>query len=672
MIFEYLKVKNYRPYYGEQYIFFRNQNKNPNYVHKKNIILIGGLNGHGKTSIINAINIALFGHRFFKNKYEYGKYLMKSVNNKFVAEGGKEGSIELAFSEDSGKYAIEVAFIHKHSDEFRNVYELNDQLEKVRKISLNQNEFIEFIDSRIPLDVAQFFIFDAEKIREIVGDQDKEDTKRAIQKVVSLELYNQLHKDLDKIHMDFLKEIQGKATSKEIYDIFQKIESLSNDIDRFEKEMNELKERIRVLNNERINTEQERRKKLAQASMTKSTLSQAIGENSAKLKDIENSLFEFKSNDLYEVIILPAIKSLKERLYKEKQYLDALEREKIKFAPYQEFINELLNIDLSPELTEEQKSQLKEKGKAIWAKINNIKQKIIEEKLEILHDLSHSDYQKIINYPEIRPKNIQKLLEEKEQTERLIQKYKNQLDDAPEHIDTSELDEKLRKINQELGELIGNKKSLLRKINHLTDTKSKIMISYNEKVKDLNKIDSLQRKVDLSQRLKQVTKEFIEKVTVLKAKQLKGEIEKILGQLFRKSDFSNILFDENSFTLTIFNEYGNKIDLNTRSEGEKQLIALAMIWALTKVSGSNFPFVIDTPLARLDSVHRRNLVDHFFTKLSDQVIILSTDTEITNDFYQELLPFIETEYILYFDEEQNYSKIERGYFFEREEAVWRP
>ena len=82
----------------------------------------------------------------------------------------------------------------------------------------------------------------------------------------------------------------------------------------------------------------------------------------------------------------------------------------------------------------------------------------------------------------------------------------------------------------------------------------------------------------------------------------------------------------------MFNQHNEEIDIMSRSEGEKQLISLGMIWALTKVSGSKMPFVIDTPLARLDSIHRKNVVEHYFTRLSDQVIILSTDTEITLDF----------------------------------------
>jgi DNA sulfur modification protein DndD len=87
-----------------------------------------------------------------------------------------------------------------------------------------------------------------------------------------------------------------------------------------------------------------------------------------------------------------------------------------------------------------------------------------------------------------------------------------------------------------------------------------------------------------------------------------------------------------------------------------------MIWALTKVSDAEFPFVIDTPLARLDSIHRKNIVDYYFTNLSDQVIILSTDTEITEDFLKSINPYLHKSYVLEYDDNEKITRIREGYF----------
>ncbi len=207
-------------------------------------------------------------------------------------------------------------------------------------------------------------------------------------------------------------------------------------------------------------------------------------------------------------------------------------------------------------------------------------------------------------------------------------------------------------------------------IRRLRDEHTKLQREITEKQKLRDELGPVEQKIQLLNKLRSATQEFIDQVTLLKAKQLKLQVESIMEQMFRKSEFGEVKFHPEKFTLTIYNKEGHEVDLMSRSEGEKQLIALAMIWALTKVSGSQIPFVIDTPLARLDSIHRSNLVQHYFTKLSDQVIILSTDTEITSDFYSELAPFIEKSYILNFDEEEQYTKIEEGYVFEKVKNPW--
>lgn len=156
--FEYLKFKNYRPYYGEQTIYFQdNDPSNENSPFKKNIVLIGGLNGHGKTSLITSIFIALYGHRYFKNQSEYNNLISECVNKKHVNEGGNSGSIELAFTDDTGNYAIEVIFEKDKLGEIRKVHSLNEELKKVNELHFTMEEYNDFIDSRIPLDVAQFF-----------------------------------------------------------------------------------------------------------------------------------------------------------------------------------------------------------------------------------------------------------------------------------------------------------------------------------------------------------------------------------------------------------------------------------------------------------------------------------------------------------------------------------
>lgn len=107
---------------------------------------------------------------------------------------------------------------------------------------------------------------------------------------------------------------------------------------------------------------------------------------------------------------------------------------------------------------------------------------------------------------------------------------------------------------------------------------------------------------------------------------------------------------------------GNEVTKNSLSAGEKQLMVISMLWALGKCSEKKLPVIIDTPLARLDSVHRKALIDKYFPMASEQTIILSTDAEIDNSYYEFIKRHVGNEFTLVYDDEMKCSTIEEGYF----------
>lgn len=82
------------------------------------------------------------------------------------------------------------------------------------------------------------------------------------------------------------------------------------------------------------------------------------------------------------------------------------------------------------------------------------------------------------------------------------------------------------------------------------------------------------------------------------------------------------------------------------------------------LSDQDIPFIIDTPYARIDASHRKEISEKFFPNISKQVIILSTDEEINEEYYKILKPYIAREYMLVNDENQNRTSVENHYFFE--------
>jgi DNA sulfur modification protein DndD len=115
----------------------------------------------------------------------------------------------------------------------------------------------------------------------------------------------------------------------------------------------------------------------------------------------------------------------------------------------------------------------------------------------------------------------------------------------------------------------------------------------------------------------------------------------------------------------LYDPNGQLLPKQRLSAGEKQLLAIAFLWGLARVSGRNLPIAIDTPLGRLDSSHRNHLVERYFPTASHQVILLSTDTEIGKP---ELVKLTEQEaisrsYLLKYHPAQGNTTLEEGYFW---------
>ena len=121
--------------------------------------------------------------------------------------------------------------------------------------------------------------------------------------------------------------------------------------------------------------------------------------------------------------------------------------------------------------------------------------------------------------------------------------------------------------------------------------------------------------------------------------------------------------------MTLVSREGRYIPKAQLSAGEKQIYAIALLWALRAVAARPLPIIIDTPLGRLDSNHRQNLVEHYFPNASHQVIVLSTDTEIDETYFRELEPFISHAYHLVYDEGSESTHAEEGYFWHTPSAV---
>jgi DNA sulfur modification protein DndD len=126
----------------------------------------------------------------------------------------------------------------------------------------------------------------------------------------------------------------------------------------------------------------------------------------------------------------------------------------------------------------------------------------------------------------------------------------------------------------------------------------------------------------------------------------------------------DLTIDDKSYEIRILDKSGHEIKKSGLSAGEKEVFAISLLWGLAQTSQLKLPIIIDTPLSRLDSTHRDNIVTNYFPNAGEQVVILSTDTEIDTNYYRNLKPNLSGAGCLIFDQRQELTTFKPGYFWE--------
>jgi DNA sulfur modification protein DndD len=194
---------------------------------------------------------------------------------------------------------------------------------------------------------------------------------------------------------------------------------------------------------------------------------------------------------------------------------------------------------------------------------------------------------------------------------------------------------------------------------HLNKENKVIRTNLEKKFSDKKVLDGL----ELGPKIQLVLKEYSDLLRAKKLELLEHYILDGLKMLLHKKDFiDKVRINKETFEVKLFKENDDEITKNMLSKGELQMFATAVVWGLAKTSGRPLPFVIDTPLARLDDEHRNNLIDNFFPYASHQIVIFSTNSEFNEKLYHKLKPFIANSFVIQFDSEIGTTIQQKGYF----------
>ncbi|WP_299672955.1 DNA sulfur modification protein DndD [uncultured Polaribacter sp.] len=693
MKFKEININNFRQYYGNVFIDLATNAE-------KNIVLIGGRNGYGKTNLLLSIVWCLYGDKIsqvddnFKREIQkeknYSLFMKQSINWSAQKENKNNFSTELTISEielpeiKSISTKIEAIKIKRQFDVLSMEEKLSITDEETNKELFDDEvDKINFInDYIIPLDAAKFVFFDAEKISEIANLSIKEEgsfLNDALGKILGLDTYEDLIEDLNDYANNLKKEGASKNIQEQIIDREQAIKIAKNEIEQFEeenaekqKDIDELKKEIRTFQN-----------LISQHSKQgNSTFDrQGIIDNISKLRSKENELEE-RFGELSEIIPLAMLTGKLEEI---NEHIEIQDRNEISTISLKEnslkiesFIERLFNkppepIDSSMSLKDKmfyfEKAQTL--GTELFAKENNL------EDLDFEHDLNNSEKKLIedaINLVNIQSKDL---------FETTIEEYNSV------KIEVNKLNNTLNKIDADLeDELIleysSKKENSERKIAEFHETIGVNKGTINKLQKDISRLNqqyqALLKKVEINQqnRLKinksneylQVLKAFVHEQKELKkdslAKNILAEMQKLMHKLntnnnnFISDVKVTILAEGNGMKITLYNSEDIEVKKEILSQGEKQLYISSLIKAILKESIQSLPIFIDTPLGRLDDEHIKNILLYFYPDLSEQVVILSTNNEITPKRYNDISANVSKAYLLVNNGEN--TNLKNGYF----------
>lgn len=621
-------------------------------MNDKPVILIGGLNGRGKTTILEAILLALYGKRSFafkEGKLAFPQYLSRLVN---TADRTNSAWVELEFElpSDDGIASYKVKrewSANTPTPPFKTIVRKNGCIDQL--ISENWDVFIE---EMLPSAIAPFFFFDGEKISELAADNSNDTSlKSSVRALLGINVIDQAILDVEKIAKTKRKSIKTDTENHEI-------ERLNKQVIEAEVIVKSSKEALGKLEVKRKQIENKLKQAEEKFTVTGGSLAVNRKELLAKktalqerLERVTNIVMEVASGDLPLLLVQSLLQSIlhdAEQESEQKSIQAALERLPILFKKYDEISHTPFDIEkfmgyvkdaakgapLVYNLTDNGLFRLRMLCTTLGAKQKNEVKQVIAERKAILDEIANVE-----NYLSISVNEA-----EANQTYDTIIKLTKDLATVTEQYRVAE----------------GNVAQSIAQLEEATRARDKVV---ERAVSNLETTDDTKRIISYAGYTIKVLTEYRTRLQREKTRYLSTTITRCFKQLVSKSGLiAEIQIDPNTLDFHYFNGKGVEVNRSTFSSGEKQLLVIAILWGLGICSKKQLPIIIDTPLARLDNAHRKALINNYFPNASNQTILLSTDSEVQGKYYDMLKPYVDKAYTLVYIDMEHRSEIQEGYF----------
>lgn len=625
------------------------------------ITLIGALNGGGKTTLLGAVQLGLYGSRakgIERTKKGYQRHLQELINRSVPPEEGASVEIEFERRMDGQPafYKIRRSWRMKGSSVEESVEALRDG----KSDPLLADQWDEAIDSFLPSKLSHLFFFDGEQIEKMADEE--EATKllaTAFQSLLGLDLVTRLQEDLSTLERKKRLSLRTPEEREKLKTLEEEVETAQLKCEGAYQDLAGVSEKIRNREKEIISLKTEFKAKGGEVYLEHERLEARRSEISSRLEKAEDDFREVLAGEaplilvpdlLQEVLEQAEIEETANRagiIHKAEQERDTKVlktlKSKLSVESYKEIKRTLETHSTQPDLIDTPRI------------LNAPEGFIVELKGLISHGLPQARKEL-----ERLGAEIQRLTEERDDIDRLLSA-------VPDADTLARIQNDLFKAEQTLRDLQDERvrKDEAIRITELEVTvrKRAYLKEYESHVEDSETSEHDQRIVDRIPRVKETLEKFRQRVVSRHIGALEDAIYESFQHLIRKPQLlGSIRISPENFEMTLHDPVGDILPFQILSAGERQLLATSILWGLAKVSGRPVPLIIDTPLGRLDSAHRSHLVEKYFPTASHQVVLLSTDEEIVGDYRRRIKQHVGRQYLLSFDNKAGSSTISSQYF----------
>lgn len=634
MIVKSIQITNFRSYFGVNNIDFKS---NVN----KNITLISGKNGFGKTSFLTALIWGFYGKLMSKVEKKYkteihnaGGYT-KFMNQQFNRSQKKDNFIRVVIkiseimipSMPCENITIMRTFNVLDSKESLEILIDGDSNELTEKIGFETfiNDFV------LPREIAKFFFFDSEKIVSLAEAKTKEELKslsRAYSEVLGLKKYDDLKLGLRSLASSIKRRGVKDGALNVLNDLIEQQSSFLRELDFHEER---IADTISQIEQNKINSDSLQEKLIREgASISLSEFKSLKREYDTKLEEAKvvrkevNELLEFIpfmiSGKLFQKLIAQVVKEQKEGV--------------------------TLSDDAIFKITGAIKRVLRGDSEKYLDKIHKEIKRISENTGKgILLDFSDESFRKILAVNDNIKNSMSarhKLIVDREKTLRfelnkILKKIKSY-----ENKNTNPLNEKFREekrlVDQNIEGLFVKKGELTQNVLSVRSKLSVLSKQISELENKQKLIGDDRKKLEITEGVLSKIEKITKKIKTEKKHSLERSILLGMNSLMHKSNFIEKveidLYDD-YLDINLIDSDGEVIDKESLSKGEQQLYATSILKSLVEESGISFPIFVDSPLQKFDKDHSKNIIKKFYPTISKQVVLLPLlEKELTFDEFK--------------------------------------